>query len=132
MGLWKVGEGGGRDCRSHTVMFLYDLCRCGHCKRLAPEWARAATDLKGKFKLGALDATVHQVMSSRYGVQGFPTIKYFPGGKKGLDSAEEYTGGRSAGEIVQWASDKYTVNLPPPEIHQVRAWRECRLSSPLL
>ena len=41
---------------------------CGHCKSLAPHWAQAATELKGKVKLGALDATVHTVMSSRYGV----------------------------------------------------------------
>jgi len=32
---------------------------CGHCKNLAPEWAAAATELKGKVKLGALDATVN-------------------------------------------------------------------------
>lgn len=41
---------------------------CGHCQRLAPEWARAATELKGKVKLGALDATVHTIMSSKYNV----------------------------------------------------------------
>lgn len=34
---------------------------CGHCKTLAPAWASAATQLKGKVKLGALDATVHTV-----------------------------------------------------------------------
>ena len=44
---------------------------CGHCKRLEPEWAKAATELKGKIKLGALDATVHTVMAGRYGV-GIP------------------------------------------------------------
>lgn len=32
---------------------------CGHCKNLAPQWAAAATELKGKVKLGALDATVN-------------------------------------------------------------------------
>lgn len=97
---------------------LYPV-RCGHCKSLAPEWAKAATQLKGKFRLGALDATVHTVAASRFSIQGFPTIKYFPGGKKDFSSAVEYDGGRTAGDIVQWASDKWTVNLPPPEIYQV-------------
>ena len=32
---------------------------CGHCKNLAPHWASAATELKGKVKLGALDATMN-------------------------------------------------------------------------
>ena len=41
---------------------------CGHCKSLAPHWADAATQLKGKVKLGALDATVHQNVAGRYGV----------------------------------------------------------------
>lgn len=39
---------------------------------LEPEWAAAATAVKeqtkGKVRLGAVDATVHQVVSSRYGV----------------------------------------------------------------
>ena len=42
---------------------------CGHCKNLAPHWEKAATQLKGKMKLGALDATVHQVKSQAYGVK---------------------------------------------------------------
>lgn len=42
---------------------------CGHCKNLAPHWAQAATELKGKIKMGALDATVHSVMANRYGVR---------------------------------------------------------------
>lgn len=39
---------------------------------LEPEWAAAATAVKdqtkGKVRLGAVDATVHQVVSGRYGV----------------------------------------------------------------
>lgn len=105
--------------REEVSLSTFIIGRCGHCKNLAPEWAKAATELKGKFKLGTLDATVHTVMSNQYGVQGFPTIKYFPGGKKDFNSAVDYDGGRTANDIIQWASDKWTVNLLPPEIYQV-------------
>ncbi|CAH1773742.1 unnamed protein product [Owenia fusiformis] len=87
---------------------------CGHCKNLAPEWQKAATELKGKVKLGALDATVHQQTAGRYGVQGYPTIKMFQGGE-----ASEYDGGRTASDIVSWGLNKAAENVPPPEIVQI-------------
>lgn len=87
---------------------------CGHCKNLAPEWAKAATELKGKVKLGALDATVHQQMAQRYGIQGFPTIKYFGPGDK--SNAADYDGGRTASDIVTWSLNKFNENAPAPEL----------------
>ena len=65
---------------------------CGHCKSLAPHWASAATELKGKVKIAKLDATEEKSMANKYGIKGFPTIKFFPAGKKDWDSAKEYTG----------------------------------------
>ncbi|WAR17609.1 PDIA6-like protein [Mya arenaria] len=91
---------------------------CGHCKNLAPQWAQAATDLKGKVKLGAVDSTVHTVISSRYGIRGYPTIKYFPGGKKDGE-AQEYDGGRTASDIVSWANQKAAENVPPPDVYEI-------------
>jgi len=87
---------------------------CGHCKNLEPHWKSAARDLKGKVKLGAVDATVHQGLAAKYGIQGYPTIKYFKAGKKG--QPEDYDGGRTASDIVAWANERVQVNLPPPEV----------------
>lgn len=92
---------------------------CGHCKNLAPHWTQAATQLKGKIKMGTLDATVHTVMANRYGVRGYPTIKMFPAGKKSESDAQEYDGGRTASDIVAWVNDRYTANLPAPEIYEI-------------
>lgn len=92
---------------------------CGHCKNLAPHWAKAATELKGKVKLGALDATVNTIKSSEYGVQGYPTIKFFGLGKKTVSSAEDYNGGRTSSDIVTWALEKLAENVPPPEVKQI-------------
>ncbi|XP_022914894.1 protein disulfide-isomerase A6 homolog [Onthophagus taurus] len=92
---------------------------CGHCKNLAPHWADAATQLKGKVKLGALDATVHSSIASQYGIQGYPTIKFFSPGKKDSDSVSDYNGGRTAGDIVNWALEKLSENVPAPELIQI-------------
>jgi len=89
---------------------------CGHCQRLAPEWAKVATELKGKVKVGAVDATVHTVMASRYQVQGYPTIKVFAAGVKDSHSIENYEGPRSASDIIQFALDKLADSIEPPEV----------------
>ncbi|CAI4224077.1 unnamed protein product [Auanema sp. JU1783] len=88
---------------------------CGHCKNLEPHWKSAAAELKGKVKLGALDATVHTVVANKFGIRGFPTIKYFAPGSDYSD-ATEYDGGRSTSDIVNWASAKAAENLPAPEV----------------
>lgn len=72
-----------------------------------------------KVKLGALDATVHSVKASQYGVQGYPTIKFFPPGKKDSSSVEDYNGGRTSSDIVNWALEKLAENVPAPEVKQV-------------
>ncbi|XP_033207821.1 protein disulfide-isomerase A6 homolog [Belonocnema kinseyi] len=92
---------------------------CGHCKNLAPHWATAATELKGKVKLGALDATSNTMKASEYGINSYPTIKFFASGKKYKESSGEYDGGRTSSEIVNWALEKLTESIPAPEITQI-------------
>ncbi|GLV37609.1 calcium-binding protein 1 [Carabus blaptoides fortunei] len=92
---------------------------CGHCKNLAPHWADAATQLKGKIKVGALDATVHTVKAKQYEIQGYPTIKVFASGKKDRNSVSDYNGGRTGNDIVQWALEQLAENIPAPDIIQI-------------
>lgn len=92
---------------------------CGHCKNLAPEWASAASELKGKVKLGALDATVHTSKAQEYNIRGYPSIKYFGPGRKDSDSVSDYDGGRTSQAIVSWALDKFSDNLPAPDVLQL-------------
>jgi protein disulfide-isomerase A6 len=79
---------------------------CGHCKNLEPEWKIAGeTFTEGDdIVIAAFDATTDQDLSGKYEIKGFPTIKYFPKGKK--DAPEDYDGGRSADTIVKWVNDK--------------------------
>ena len=76
---------------------------CGHCKNLAPEWKKAAKALKGIMDVVAVDASGDlQSIGAKYGVQGFPTIKFFGGDGKAVD----YNGGRDAQAIVNFALEK--------------------------
>ncbi|XP_071554756.1 protein disulfide-isomerase A6 homolog [Temnothorax nylanderi] len=99
---------------------------CGHCKNLAPEWAAAATELKGKVKLGALDATVNTLKASKYEIKGYPTIKFFAPGKKDADSVQDFDGGRTSGDIVNWALEKLAENIPAPEVVQITSEQKLR------
>ncbi|XP_068606952.1 protein disulfide-isomerase [Brachionichthys hirsutus] len=76
---------------------------CGHCKALAPEYAKAAGMLKAtgsEVRLGKVDATEETDLASKYGVQGYPTIKFFKGGAS--ETPRDYSAGRQAEDIVSW------------------------------
>ena len=93
---------------------------CGHCKNLLPEWDKASMELKGKVKLGNVDATAHQGLAGTYGVQGYPTIKWFAAGEKaGSSSAQDYQGERKSGGIVKFALDELAKSGWEPEVNEI-------------
>ncbi|KAI6654100.1 Protein disulfide isomerase-like 2-1 [Oopsacas minuta] len=78
---------------------------CGHCKRLAPEWEKAGEAFASSTDvlIAKVDADADKVLNSRFGVSGFPTIKFFP---KGSVTPEDYTGGRTADDIIAYVGER--------------------------
>ncbi|CAI0460302.1 unnamed protein product [Linum tenue] len=89
---------------------------CGHCKKLAPEWKKAASNLKGKVKLGHVDCDSEKSFMSRFNIQGFPTIKVFGADK---DSPMPYEGARTASAIESFALEQLETNVAPPEVTEL-------------
>ena len=73
---------------------------------MAPEWAALATTLKGDVKVAKIDATENKELAARFGVQGYPTIKFFPSGSKDDSSAVDYNGPRTESGMADWAREQ--------------------------
>lgn len=74
---------------------------CGHCKRLAPEYETAATELKkSNIPIAKVDADKEEnkPLAARFGIRGFPTLKLFRKGKV----VSDYQGDRTSDAIVSY------------------------------
>jgi protein disulfide-isomerase A6 len=79
---------------------------CGHCKNLAPVYEELATNFQhatDKVVVAKVDADEHKSLGKKFGVQGFPTLKWFDGKS---DKPEEYDGGRDLDSLAKWITDK--------------------------
>ena len=77
---------------------------CGHCKKLAPEYSKAAKRLKDRpdpIFIAKIDGSVSSNLTEKYEVKGYPTLKYFNGSK-----AVDYSGSKTEDGIVNWVLKK--------------------------
>lgn len=75
---------------------------CGHCKKLLPEWNRLANKVVGQYNIAKVDATAQTGLAKRFGVEGYPSLKYFAAGEKSESNVVEYGGDREYDELLKF------------------------------
>ncbi|KAF7266973.1 hypothetical protein GWI33_019754 [Rhynchophorus ferrugineus] len=102
-----------------SVLVMFYAPWCGHCKKMKPEYEKAALQMKSEGipgVLAAVDATKEPSIASKFNVKGYPTILYFSYGDKMFD-----VNVREATKIIDFMRDpKEPPPPPPPE----RPWSE--------
>nr|CAG4645450.1 EOG090X0438 [Lynceus sp. MCZ IZ 141354] len=85
-----------------TALVMFYAPWCGHCKRLKPEFEKAADVVKNDdpaITLVKVDCTEGgKSVCSKFGVQGYPTLKIFRNG----EISSDYNGPREAPGIVKF------------------------------
>lgn len=78
---------------------------CGHCKSLAPTYEKVAAAFRFEedVVIANLDADKYKDLGEKYGVSGFPTLKFFPKSNK---AGEDYNGGRDLDDFVNFINEK--------------------------
>ena len=92
---------------SHLLTLFLAFTQCGHCKKMAPDWAKLSEEWDGNDVglVAEVDCTTDgKPLCDANGVRGFPTLKYGDPA-----SLEDYQGGRSYDDLAKFAKD----NLKP-------------------
>jgi len=85
---------------------------CGHCKNLAPTYDELALAFASESDvvIAKVDATAEESLGTKYGIKGYPSLKWFG---KGTSEPEDYDGGRGLEEFVNWINDKAGTRRNP-------------------
>lgn len=91
--------------KSKHVLVEFYAPWCGHCKSLAPIYEKVATafKLEENVVIANLDADKHKDLAEKYGISGFPTLKFFPRNNK---DGEDYEGGRDLDAFVTFINER--------------------------
>ncbi|CAG8489497.1 13199_t:CDS:10 [Ambispora gerdemannii] len=79
---------------------------CGHCKNLAPIWeelGEAFASANDRVIIAKVDADNYRDLGSKFGVTGYPTLKWFD---KGSTDPEDYSGGRTLDGLTAFVEQK--------------------------
>lgn len=103
-----------------TVLILPTI----DCKNLAPIYEELAQNFQhaeSKLNIAKVDADEHKELARKYGVQGFPTLKWFDGKGNG---PQDYNLGRDLESLSNFITEQTGIkpksNKPPSHVRMLK------------
>lgn len=87
------------------ILVDFHIPWCNHCKKLYPEYTKAADTLRQhdpEYYLAKVDTFKNEALKKRFHIKHFPTLKLFKNGEE----VETYYGGHTEKEIVEYVLKK--------------------------
>ena len=98
------------------TLALFHADWCGHCKRFMPEFNKFKSGYNGPVNVVAYNEGQNKDMMQQHGVQGYPTIRYYPNGLTDTQNFMDYEGPRTAQGLegfVTGVTNKMPDNAQP-------------------
>jgi len=95
---------------------------------MKPAWDALSEEFKDSktATVGDVDCTVHQDLCGKYGVQGYPTIKYGD-----VNNLEDYQGGRTAEDLSAFAKENLGPSCGPANLDLCDAEQKAKVEEAL-
>ncbi|RNF20120.1 putative protein disulfide isomerase [Trypanosoma cruzi] len=91
---------------------------CGYCKKMVPEFEKVGQAVKkarDKVLVGKVDATQNRDLAERFGVNGYPTILFFPADSQ---TKQQYSEAREATAFLSFLNRQVPgLNIGVPHEH---------------
>lgn len=93
---------------------------CGHCKKLAPQFAAAAQAMVDtKLAFGKVDCTTETALAKRFGIKSYPTLKVW---REGL--VRNFRHARTAEGMIEFGRSVTGPALIPTDIENIATIEE--------
>ena len=92
------------------TLILFMSPGCGHCRNMKPEWEKLIQSYNGGVNVTTLDCSKPQnrQLASSHGVQGYPTIRYYPNGLVDKTSFIEHEGARTQQALMNFLQENFS------------------------
>jgi protein disulfide-isomerase A6 len=90
--------------KNHVWLVAFVAPWCGHCKRMKPDWDALMEEYStsNSVVVAEVDCTEQEGVCGKFGVQGYPTIKYFVAGNP---EPQDYQQGRDMDSLRSFVVD---------------------------